>query len=252
MDRRFQIIAGAIAGILVGVIAFFALGGFGSPNEATTPTETTISTPAPGTTGATTPDIPDIPDDPDPSGPAVTDPSEPAVSIPGDDILTPGEGEEPDPTDPEATEPKDEAEKPDTPVVEDPVIPTDPEETEPGGEEDVGGETEAPPYDCGDPNHHCANEYAHAMVANRELEGCEMCGSHSCPSFYAVDEWGQGTYDPSLCPEYDVHDDPVHYCQACGKPTGDGTNGTCVFFVVDTQCPHCGKDVDAWECHSCK
>ncbi len=247
MDRRFQMIAGAIAGILVGVIAFFAMGGFGAPNEATTPTETTISTTALDTTGATTPDIPDIPDDPDPSDPAVTDPSDPAPSIPDDEILTPGEGEDPDPTDPEATEPKDEAEEPDTPVVENPVIPTDP-----GGEEDVGGEPEVPPYDCGDPKHHCSNEYAHAMVANRELDGCDMCGSHSCPSFYAVDEWGQGTYKPSLCPEYDVHDDPVHYCQVCGKSTGDGTGGTCVFFVVDTKCPNCGEDVEAWECHSCK
>ncbi len=246
MDRRFQIIAGAIAGILVGVIAFFALGGFGPQNETTTPTNNTLSTTLPNTTGST---IPDIPDDPAPSTPVDTDPSVPEVSIPDDDILTPGEGEEPDPTDPEVTEPKEDAVVPDTPVVE-PVAPVDP--TEPNDDVVVGGGTEAPPYSCCCPKHHCANEYAHATICNLELEGCPMCGSHSCPSFYAVDEWGQGTYKPSLCPEYDIHEDPVHYCQICGKPTGDGTDGTCVFFVVDTQCPNCGEDVKAWECHSCK
>ncbi len=246
MDRRFQMIAGAVVGIVVLLVIMFTTGVFNGSEETPDPTETTISTTAPDTTGATTPEIPDIPD---PTDPAETDPSVPDVSIPDDDILTPGEGEDPEPTDPEATQPKEDAVIPDTPVVE-PVVPVDP--TDPEDDVVVGGETEAPPFNCGDPNHHCANEYAHAMVANRELEGCEMCGSHSCPSFYAVDEWGQGTYDPSLCPEYDVHDDPVHYCQVCGKPTGDGTDGTCVFFVVDTQCPHCGKDVDAWECHSCK
>jgi len=246
MDRRFQMIAGAVVGIVVLLVIMFTTGVFNGSEETPDPTETTISTTAPDTTVATTPDIPAIPD---PTDPAETDPSVPDVSIPDDDILTPGEGEDPDPTAPEATEPKEDAVIPDTPVVE-PVVPVDP--TEPEDDVVVGGDNEAPPFSCGDPNHHCANEYAHAMVANRELEGCEMCGSHSCPSFYAVDEWGQGTYDPSLCPEYDVHKDPVHYCQACGKPTGDGTGGTCVFFVVDTQCPHCGKDVDAWECHSCK
>ncbi len=251
MDRRFQMIAGAVVGIVVLLVIMFTTGVFNGSEETPDPTETTISTTAPDTTGATTPEIPEIPDIPDPTDPAETDPSAPDVSIPDDDILIPDEGEDPDPADPEETEPAEEAATPDTPVAEVPAEPAeeDPTEPEEGAE---AGEPELPAFSCGDPNHHCANEYAHAMVANRELEGCEMCGSHSCPSFYAVDEWGQGTYDPSLCPEYDVHEDPVHYCQACGKPTGDGTDGTCVFFVVDTQCPNCGEDVKAWECHSCK
>jgi hypothetical protein len=67
-----------------------------------------------------------------------------------------------------------------------------------------------------------------------------------------VDEWGNTCYTPSECPEYDVHDDPVHYCQKCGKACGDGTNGTCVQYVNACDCPSCGEHVDSWTCHTCK
>lgn len=45
--------------------------------------------------------------------------------------------------------------------------------------------------------------------------------------------------------------DGVH-CPDCGRVMGDGTNGTCDKFLVDTNCPRCGAAVKAMECHSCK
>lgn len=90
-----------------------------------------------------------------------------------------------------------------------------------------------------------------AWLRNLELEGCQYCGSHSCPSFYAKDEWGNPSLDVTLCPKYDERKDPIKYCQYSGKRTGDGTNGTCVRFVNDTHCPNCGKFVKANTCHTC-
>ena len=63
--------------------------------------------------------------------------------------------------------------------------------------------------------------------------------------------WGQGCYTPSKCPKYDIHADPVWYCQTCGKKCGDGRNGTCVQFVLDCICPNCGEHIKAWTCHYC-
>ena len=103
-----------------------------------------------------------------------------------------------------------------------------------GGGITIGGVDED--YDCGTAGHHCDGPETHAYILNLEIEGCPYCGSHSCPSFYATDEWGCGCYDPSKCPCYDIHSDPVYYCQDCGKPAGDGSNGTCVQFVEACNC----------------
>lgn len=107
-------------------------------------------------------------------------------------------------------------------------------------------------YSCGVAGHHCDGPETHAYILNLEIQGCKYCGSHSCKSFYATDEWGNTCYSPSKCSKYDVKKDPVHYCQNCGKKSGDGKNGTCVQFVESCNCPLCGKHVDAWTCHSCK
>ena len=115
----------------------------------------------------------------------------------------------------------------------------------------IGGNTPEP-YDCGTPGHHCDGPETHAYVLNLELDGCPYCGKHDCPSFYATDEWGQTCYTPSKCPNYDIHSDPVYYCQKCGKPCGDGSNGTCAEYNIDIDCPICGKHVEAWSCHSCE
>ncbi|OJU18288.1 MAG: hypothetical protein BGN88_00910 [Clostridiales bacterium 43-6] len=120
-----------------------------------------------------------------------------------------------------------------------------------GGIQIGGGETTSK-YKCGCANHHCDSPETHAFVLNLELEGCPYCGSHSCPSFYGVDEWGNAGYFPKLCPKYDIKKDPVYYCQECGKKTGDGSKGTCVRFVKDCNCPNCGVFVKAGTCHTCK
>ena len=114
----------------------------------------------------------------------------------------------------------------------------------------IGGDKTEPEYDCGCANHHCANADVHAYILNLEKEGCPYCGSHSCPSFYAVDEWGNTCYTPSQCPRYDITKDPVYYCQVCGRKNGNGDNDTCQKWIVDFTCPICGKLVKANECHT--
>ena len=167
------------------------------------------------------------PEEPKPTEPSPTDPTEPT---------------EPKPTEPTETKPED-PEKPIEP-------PTEEDDNDDEGDISIGGG--AVPYDCGTDGHHCDGPETHAYILNLELKGCKYCGSHSCPSFYAVDEWGNTCYTPSKCPAYDVHDDPVHYCQKCGKACGDGTNGTCVQYVNACDCPNCGEHVDSRTCHTCK
>lgn len=106
-------------------------------------------------------------------------------------------------------------------------------------------------YNCGNPNHHCDGPATHSFITSLEEKGCPYCGKHDCPSFYAVDKWGQACYTPNQCPQYDIHKDPVYYCQDCGKPCGSGSSGTCVKYTVDIKCPYCGENVKAWTCHSC-
>ncbi|MCR5635561.1 MAG: hypothetical protein K6F76_00040 [Clostridiales bacterium] len=132
-----------------------------------------------------------------------------------------------------------------------PITPKEPKDNDnDDGGITIGGVDEA--YDCGTAGHHCDGPETHAYILNLEIEGCPYCGSHSCQSFYAADEWGNTCYTPSNCPSYDIHNDPAYYCQDCGKPTGDGSNGTCVQFVEACNCPNCGQWVDAWTCHTCK
>ena len=107
-------------------------------------------------------------------------------------------------------------------------------------------------YSCGVAGHHCDGPETHSYILNLELQGCPYCGSNSCKSFYATDEWGYTCYDPSVCPKYDIHSDSVYYCQECGKACGDGSNGTCVQFVEACQCPNCGEWVNGNTCHTCK
>ena len=114
------------------------------------------------------------------------------------------------------------------------------------------GNSQIEPYDCGTPGHHCDGPETHAYILNLELEGCPYCHKNNCQSFYATDEWGNSRYTPSECPQYDIHKDPVCYCQTCGKKCGDGSHGTCVQFVNTCSCPNCGEWVESWTCHTCK
>ena len=110
--------------------------------------------------------------------------------------------------------------------------------------------TEPKAYSCGSKNHHCATKEEHTFIASLESKGCSICGSHSCRSFYAIDEWGNNCYDITKCPKYSEKKDPSVYCEHCGKESGLGDKGTCVRFTVDTKCPGCGKEVKAKTCHS--
>ena len=107
-------------------------------------------------------------------------------------------------------------------------------------------------YSCGSPNHRCKTPEDHEFLASLEAKGCPICGSHSCRSFYVIDEWGNQSYDVTKCPEYKVEEDPAVYCDYCGRECGLGDNGTCVRFTVDTECPICGKLVPAKTCHTHK
>ena len=192
-------------------------------------------------------DLPTIPDEtmPEPTIPEATIPNDtiPDVTIPVVTI--------PDETKPAVTDPVTKKETTGTiavPVTE--KIPTDDGNGSTSGGITIGS-GQAEQYNCGTPGHHCGGPETHAYVLNLELEGCPYCGKHNCPSFYAVDEWGNTCYTPSKCPSYDVHKDPVYYCQDCGKKCGDGSNGTCVQFVNACSCPNCGVWVEAWTCHTC-
>ena len=105
-------------------------------------------------------------------------------------------------------------------------------------------------YSCGTTGHKCESPETHAYICNLELDGCPYCGSHSCPSFYGTDQWGNGGFFPELCPEYTAASDAAKYCKVCGKKQGDGSNGTCVQFVSACTCPGCSEYVEAWTCHN--
>ena len=105
-------------------------------------------------------------------------------------------------------------------------------------------------YSCKTKNHHCTTKEEHKFICSLEDKGCPYCGSHSCRSFYTLDEWGNPCYDMTRCPEYSEKEDPSIYCEHCGLKCGLGDNGTCVRFTVDTECPICGKTVLAKTCHS--
>jgi len=144
------------------------------------------------------------------------------------------------------------AENPATPVKEaDPVKENDTNNNGNGGIT-IGNPPVEEKYSCGCANHHCQSAEAHAWILNLELEGCPYCGSHSCPSFYATDKWGNACPDSTKCPKYSEKSDPIYYCQECGKKNGDGSNGTCVQFLHACNCPNCGEHVEANTCHTCK
>ena len=250
-SKFFRIVALVIVPILVAAIVW-GVAGRNADQDTTHPT------------GGTAPSIQvGVPTDPEVTGPEIpvpnigtedsTKPTEPEPTVDPEGIPDDGSGitpEEPESTDSTPTEPTEPAE----------IQPAEPEQpAEPPIEEDddndegsisiVGGTA---PYDCCTEGHHCDGPETHAYILNLELKGCKYCGSHSCPSFYAVDEWGNTCYTPCECPAYDVHDDPVHYCQKCGKACSDGTNGTCVQYVNACDCPSCGEHVDSWTCHTCK
>lgn len=70
---------------------------------------------------------------------------------------------------------------------------------------------------------------------------CRYCHEFPCPAEEEED-----------CPQYDEKFDPGVTCQDCGKPWGDGTNGTCISWpFASVNCPTCGEFVQQDTCHSC-
>lgn len=110
-----------------------------------------------------------------------------------------------------------------------------------------GGESAA--YSCGDANHHCENAEYHAYIKNLELAGCPYCGSHSCKSFYATNEWGYTEYTPTKCPGYNKEKDDTEVCPRCGRAYWSADNPTgCFSYLQDTVC-ECGETVKGNTCH---
>lgn len=104
-------------------------------------------------------------------------------------------------------------------------------------------------YNCGCANHHCQNADFHASLLNRELDGCPYCGSHSCASFYATNEWGYTCYDATRCPQYNSQKDSEKVCPDCGRPMWSADNPTgCFRYLQDTEC-ECGEFVPGNTCH---
>ncbi|MEG2080550.1 MAG: hypothetical protein RRZ68_03190, partial [Oscillospiraceae bacterium] len=139
------------------------------------------------------------------------------------------------------------AEQPEKEIIETP--PEQEKQPENGGGIHVGDGGVKEKYSCGSPNHHCESAQAHAWLQNQENEGCEYCGSHSCPSFYVLNEWGFTDGDSKQCPKYSDKKDPIKYCQRCGKKNGNGDNDTCQKWIKDFACPKCGEIVKANTCH---
>lgn len=240
-----RIIIGVIAAVFViAAICIIAFSG-GKPSETPAPgTETTTSDVAVSDIETDDPETSETSGnefDPDP----ITD--DPTEGTDPDNVLT--IPDETNPVVPGTNTTQTPANDPVKPVSE--KSPTDDGDGKVSGGITIGGGEEEP-YNCGTPGHHCAGPEDHAHILNLEKEGCPYCGKKDCPSFYAVDEWGNACYTQSKCPKYDVHKDPVFYCQECGKKCGDGANGTCVQFVNACNCPNCGEWVEAWTCHTCE
>jgi len=257
------IIAGIIASVII--VAVMQSGGNTPPPVTDEPTP---GEPSPGivvpTPNAPTPTPPIVePTDPAPTPDLIIDvtgdPDSNGGNSPGNNpIQPPAKPQEPippkqpDSNNPPIAEPSP-SPTPGNPPAQPPAQPAEPKQPEPdSGGVIIGDDTpKQGPYNCGAPNHKCDTPEKHSFIENLEINGCPTCKSHSCPGFYALNQWGFTQYTPSKCPEYSKAKDPVYTCQTCGKATGDGSNGTCVRFVNAASCPNCGVHVSSWTCHTC-
>ena len=143
----------------------------------------------------------------------------------------------------------DKAEANDTPKEESAAPAKEPDNNAEAGIQIGGNPPVEEVYNCGCANHHCQNADFHASLLNRELEGCPYCGSHSCASFYATNEWGYTCYDATLCPKYNAGQDSAKVCPDCGRPMWSPDNPTgCFRYLQDTEC-ECGELVPGNTCH---
>ena len=243
MKKSKTIISMALC-ILTVISLFTVFTGCGKQTEP----ETTTTTTQPTTEEKTTVDIPEVTTEEKTTKEEVTTKKEETTTVKHTSPTTtkapqttkPNTTKAPTTTKPHTTEATTKAPQPTKPVTTEPIT-KKPEPTT---------QKTTTKYSCGSPNHKCKTKEEHAFIKSLESKGCPTCGSHSCKSFYTVDEWGNNCYDMTRCPKYSVKTDPVNTCEHCGKPCGLGDKGTCVRFTVDTKCPGCGKTVKAKTCHS--
>lgn len=173
--------------------------------------------------------------------------SEPESTEKKDTLVVDVSGNPESPTDTDGNKNNDTAKSP-----EQPIETKKPEQPANDGDSGIiigGGDTPIDQYSCGSPSHHCKNAEAHAYIQNLELEGCPFCESHSCPSFYDVNEWGFTRYNQVLCPKYNEKNDSAKYCQDCGRTLWSQSNPTgCFRYLQDTDC-ECGELVKGNTCH---
>lgn len=172
--------------------------------------------------------------------------SKPTENLLPDVVMDVGEGQQNDLQVGDQNGSKQEPEKPAAPIV------TDKPKEDTGTNNNIGGiqvGSDSGEYNCGSPNHKCNNADAHAYIQNLELEGCPLCSSHTCASFYAKDEWGFTKYNQKLCPKYSEQNDPAKFCQKCGREMWSQSNPTgCFSYLQDTDC-ECGEHVKGNTCH---
>ena len=108
-------------------------------------------------------------------------------------------------------------------------------------------------YSCGFEKHTCFSQDNHEDFMMRLADGCTICGSSECPSFFTVDPQTLFIHmDITACPMYDIHNDPQFYCQTCGLPTtGKSGDKICLTCIAPTHCPYCKADMEVGKCHHC-
>lgn len=78
------------------------------------------------------------------------------------------------------------------------------------------------------------------------------------PIVYTYEDGSTG-YEPREGAKYEVYPGligrvylSICFCSECGKTSGNGTNGTCVQWLMgDIDCPNCGQHVEVRTCHTC-
>lgn len=235
-DKRILAIIGSVSALAIMITLVLFL----PRNDNSQPIDSTQNTSSPTPDTSITVEIPD-----DSEMPSVSEEST------GNDIKDDGTGLQPDENiSVDSGKPTTGEKVQDTvPAVKEAVPPENTDKPNNGGVQ-IGDGNNIKKYICGSPNHKCEGPETHSFILNLEIEGCSYCGSHSCPSFYATDEWGNACYTPSKCPEYDIKKDAAEYCQVCGRKNGNGDNDTCQKWIIDFTCPTCGEIVKANKCHT--
>ena len=108
-------------------------------------------------------------------------------------------------------------------------------------------------YTCGFEKHTCTSDDQHEWFMGELADGCVVCGSSECPSFFTVNPQTLFIHmDITACPMYDIHNDPQFYCQTCGLPTtGKSGETICLTCIAPTHCPYCKAGMEVGKCHHC-